>query len=226
MPSPASETERRYWDKQAGRYEPLAESAYNVIWGSLPPFPPSGRFLEIGCGSGAFGRRLVSRSKRLRWFGIDIAPKFLPYFPGTGVAGDGVRLPFRSEVVDLVAFPASLHHMHPWRVALDEAYRVIKRGGAMLLYEPNLLHPHRRLARIPFLHPLLFRATDNPLNPNEVRNHLWGGGARNIRVRYVSLAPATPGILGRCQSLLDRLPRPGAFEPLLRPWFLLRAEKP
>jgi SAM-dependent methyltransferase len=53
------------------------------------------------------------------------------------IACPGEKMPFPSNVFDVVCFRGSLHHMANEKAALEEANRVLKTGGTLLLSEPN-----------------------------------------------------------------------------------------
>ena len=122
-----SEVYSRYWNQQ--------------FLGHLPPNP--GYILDCGCGDGDLSRELCLKGERI--FGMDISKAML--LQGMARLGDnekmewiacpGEKMPFPSGVFDVVCFRGSLHHMSDERAALEEANRVLKTGGTLLLSEPN-----------------------------------------------------------------------------------------
>jgi ubiquinone/menaquinone biosynthesis C-methylase UbiE len=86
--------------------------------------------LAIGCGDDDFYdsyRQMV---------GVDVNPNLLEQTSYPGVVGDGSTLPFANNSFEAVLFYASLHHMPDVEASLDEAKRVLKDGGTLLLLEP------------------------------------------------------------------------------------------
>jgi SAM-dependent methyltransferase len=78
--------------------------------------------LDIGCG--------VSRYRNLfpnRW-AIDVRLQY-----GVDVCADAHALPFQDESFEIVLCTEVLEHVHNPQVMIDEAYRVLKRGGRCIL---------------------------------------------------------------------------------------------
>lgn len=95
--------------------------------------------LEVGCGDGRVTAFLAGKSKRL----VAIDPDAEEIQKGkkrnlTGVdfqVGSGEKTQFSDNTFDVVIFTLSLHHQNS-RVALEEACRVLKEGGRILVVEP------------------------------------------------------------------------------------------
>lgn len=108
----------------------------------------SGTVLDVGCGT----QRLptYANTERCRFVGIDPLPGE-PERAFEFVQGVGEYLPFRTDSLDQVLFATSLDHMLVPRLALAEARRVIRPGGAVNVWfgeldrEPNG-SPVRRVA--------------------------------------------------------------------------------
>lgn len=110
------------------------------------------RFLDIGCGTGAFTRHLARLG--LEGIGLDLsldnvltASPELPEFEF--VTGDSETLPFSDEQFDIVIFSGILHHLTSMHEALAEGYRVLKPGGRLFAYDPNGRNPAMWLYRSP-----------------------------------------------------------------------------
>jgi ubiquinone/menaquinone biosynthesis C-methylase UbiE/DNA-binding HxlR family transcriptional regulator len=136
---------RSYFDELAGRFgrdyvpgrswEGLAE----VLLRLLPPLV----IADLGAGEGTIALLLAQRAKQV--IAVDSSPRMVEY--GTGVAqsngvknleyrlGDLEELPIKTGKVDLALFHQSLHHaMHPQK-AIDEARRIIKPGGRIVILD-------------------------------------------------------------------------------------------
>ena len=106
--------------------------------------PPAGlRVIDVGCGDGAMVRALTRLGAVATGIEIDahqLAPALAAAPAGNEryLEGRGEKLPLDDESVDLVLYFNSLHHvpvaLH--RAALEEARRVLVRGGAALIVEP------------------------------------------------------------------------------------------
>src|ERR1017187_6067187 len=130
------------YDQVARAYEAHVVPQYLAIAKGLAArsdFQASSRVLEVGAGTGLLTRLLIPRTPRLVI--TDISQPMLRYAPS--VLGDiGLklpviaaasvdRLPFRSEVFDVVA--SNLTPLQDTMIALREAMRVLRPGGRMIL---------------------------------------------------------------------------------------------
>lgn len=108
-----------------------------------------GRLLEIGCG---FGNFLVDAYQKAREAqGIDLGTRnvemaraILPPSVEVQVA-DAEALPFENEEFDYVVLKGLLHHLGKPDLALQEAYRVLKQGGIIAIFEGDSTAPYRRV---------------------------------------------------------------------------------
>jgi len=96
--------------------------------------------LEIGCGTGAFARRLAERAKHVT--AIDVSPGMLEAarlrsgrFPNIDyVLGDATGVDFPAERIDCVASLTTLHHV-PLRPMLDKMIGALAPGGVLLVLD-------------------------------------------------------------------------------------------
>lgn len=94
----------------------------------------SGAILDIGGGASPYQRYLSTDARLLN---LNIIRK-----PETDLLGDAHRLPIADASIDAVMLTHVLEHVRqPW-VILDEAARVLKPGGEMLLIVPFLFKVH------------------------------------------------------------------------------------
>lgn len=105
---------------------PMPREAARDLYGRLRSFLP-GLTLDVGCGVGSVAAQLggplvLLDAVDLR--GPDAAG--LPF-----VLGDACALPFASESFAGVHLARVLHHVSDWRLALLEARRVVRPGGAV-----------------------------------------------------------------------------------------------
>jgi ubiquinone/menaquinone biosynthesis C-methylase UbiE len=108
-------------------------------------FPPSAAVLDIGCGTGAVSRELAIRLADGTVVGIDPSPVFLTvarklaaeFSNVSFVEGDCRSLPFDNECFDAIIFHTTLSHV-PWpETALKEAFRVLRPGGTLAVFDGN-----------------------------------------------------------------------------------------
>ncbi len=110
--------------------------------------PPAGSMLEIGIGTGRIALPLLARGVDVT--GVDISEKMLSHLRAKYEAerpaqseshlgqlavhiADMTALPFGDGTFDATVAVHVLHLVSEWRRALDEALRVTRRGGALLL---------------------------------------------------------------------------------------------
>ncbi len=98
--------------------------------------------LDIGCGVGAFVRRLREFSHRVA--GIDVDRERVTEggkaLPDLALAV-GERLPFADGTFDVVLLHEVLEHVTDDQATLREAHRVLRSGGRAVIFCPNRLYP-------------------------------------------------------------------------------------
>jgi SAM-dependent methyltransferase len=113
-----------------------------------------GLALDAGCGPGGMALLLARRAPGLSVLGIDVSPRMVAEAGRAAreaglagrarfLVGDSKRLGLESERFDLVLSNSVLHHLSAPLPALNEAARVLRPGGALLLRD--LRRPHRAL---------------------------------------------------------------------------------
>lgn len=120
--------------------------------------PAAGRFLEVGCGIGAF--LVYLRQRPLELFGLDFSAGGLWMGKTAAPAvefqvGDGCRLPFASGAFDVVYSGHFLEHIANPAAALAEQRRVLRAGGVAIVHFPlddkpyvEHLHDHIRFETV------------------------------------------------------------------------------
>jgi SAM-dependent methyltransferase len=98
--------------------------------------------LDLGCGDGAATRLAAQRNPGHRMIGMDWSAGSLGLARQLGLtvvrAGVGPHLPVASQAVDVVIMSELIEHLVDTDTALDEAHRVLRPGGSLLLSTPNL----------------------------------------------------------------------------------------
>jgi SAM-dependent methyltransferase len=98
--------------------------------------PGCGRALDVGCGDGAFARKLASLAGRVDAIDSDAATigrarDQTPVFPNVNfIRGDFVAYPVDADAYDFVSALASLHHL-PFEPALEKMTRALRQGGVL-----------------------------------------------------------------------------------------------
>jgi SAM-dependent methyltransferase len=144
------------------------------------------RVLDIGCGIGKYVEKLSAVSREAYGVDIDIARLRKADANGLSVAVSE-RLPFADGSFDAVLLNEVIEHVTDDAETLQEACRVLRPGGHVIIYAPNRLYPFEThgiylgkryvFGNIPFVNYL----------PNILRNRLvphakayTSGGLRNI----------------------------------------------
>jgi SAM-dependent methyltransferase len=100
------------------------------------------RILDVGCGDGFATAMAAARLPGHRFAGLDWSAPSLRQARDRGVAvlraGLDARLPIRSDSVDVVIMSEVIEHLVDTDSAVEEAHRVLKPGGSLLLSTPNL----------------------------------------------------------------------------------------
>lgn len=110
--------------------------------------PTGVKILEIGTGTGIHVDYLINKYPGISYTGVDISQGMLKeaekkLYNGDIclIAGDGHRLPVRSDKFDLVVISGTLHHFSDPCQGIGEAMRVLKNDGRLAIMEPNWLFP-------------------------------------------------------------------------------------
>ena len=178
---------RHYFDSLAGKFgraylpgrswEGLAE----VLLRLMPPMV----IADLGAGEGTFSQLLALRAKHV--FAIDNSEKMVE-FGGKLARTHGLRnlefrfgdleaVPLAEGAVDLAFFSQSLHHaIHPEK-AVDEAFRIVKPGGRIVILD--LLRHQFEEAREMYADVWL------GFSELELRHFLKKSGFRNVQTAIV-----------------------------------------
>ena len=102
--------------------------------------PTERKVLDVGCGAGG---NILFLKKFGNVTGFDISEEALSFSGDKGfselVLGRAEILPFREGSFDIVSALDCIEHIEDDEAALQEAYRVLKDGGTLLLTVPS--HP-------------------------------------------------------------------------------------
>ena len=110
---------------------------------ALRGVPGPAHILDVGCGDGAAAVLAAQRNPGHRMIGLDWSAGSLGRARRLGltvVRGgvDAPGLPFAAESADIVIMSELIEHLVDTDAALDEAFRVLRPGGSLLMSTPNL----------------------------------------------------------------------------------------
>jgi ubiquinone/menaquinone biosynthesis C-methylase UbiE len=106
----------------------------------------TGEAVDLGCGPGHLAIKLAQLACGFRVTGVDLSDEMLAQAEGharqAGLGdrvsfcqGDAARIPFPDGSLDLVVSTLSLHHWSDPVAVLDEIARVLRPGGAFLVFD-------------------------------------------------------------------------------------------
>lgn len=138
-----------------------ADPRQHVLWRDFlarPAYAPGSHVLEVGCGTGIITERIAALPGVSKADGVDPSPFFVerarrraPHLHFE--VADGRSLPFADASYDGVVLATALCHIPGPEVALAEAFRVLRPGGSLLVYDGDYatatvaLAPHDPLQR-------------------------------------------------------------------------------
>jgi ubiquinone/menaquinone biosynthesis C-methylase UbiE len=161
----ATAADEAYHDREASGYDgystiPRVAAAEDwiVSWIRRQTLP--GMTVDLGCGTGRVIRALAGGGRTV--IGVDrsatmlgVARRQVPSSDVVLLRGDVRRLPLHDRSVSSVVCSGVLHHVPAWREAVQEAARVLRPGGRLIVREPNAAYPaslfepfERALARL------------------------------------------------------------------------------
>jgi SAM-dependent methyltransferase len=114
-----------------------------MLASALRDVPSPACIVDIGCGDGEAAGVALAANPGHRLVGVDWSADALRQAGGRGLtlvraAVDGVSLPLGPGIADVVIMSELIEHLVDTDSALDEAWRVLKPGGSLLLSTPNL----------------------------------------------------------------------------------------
>lgn len=180
------------WDYRAKYYNRLAWTRNNRLLDTIVEMAGDQnkkRVLDIGTGTGKVLIALKKQNPDAVYYGIDISPGMMEKIdPTLGFNLSRREMEdldgFRDEYFDLVTARMSFHHARNLTQAMDEVYRVLKKGGEFILCEGN---PPNRYS-LPF-YENMFRFKENRLTflLDDLINLLVEKGFREVTSRTVIL---------------------------------------
>ena len=99
--------------------------------------------LDIGCGTG-YLIQMLSKEKEAEYIGLDLSPQMIQQanhknIPNAKfVEGRSDALPFEDNTFDVVTCSQSFHHYPETNPPLQEALRVLKKGGLYILSDTGV----------------------------------------------------------------------------------------
>jgi ubiquinone/menaquinone biosynthesis C-methylase UbiE/biotin operon repressor len=136
---------RQHFDELAGRFgrDYLPGRSWKALSEAMLRLLPPLEIADLGAGEATISLLLAQRAKRV--VAIDNSEKMVEYGRDLArrnkvknleyVRGDMEELPLENDEIDLALMHQTLHHtLHP-QLALGEAFRVLRRGGRLVILD-------------------------------------------------------------------------------------------
>jgi len=203
----------------------------------LAGLKPPARVADLGCGSGVFTDLLSKQGYQAT--GLDISPKLIALgrakYPNVEFhEGDVEHLPFADGSMDGILLSGLVHHLPDPSRCAAEAFRVLRKGGSFVAFDPNRMNPFMYLYRdrsSPFYSNVGVTENERPVLAHQIAGVFQSAGFRvstdyisDLSYRYV--ASSRLRWLLPAYNALDRaLFAPNFMKPL-RSFVLTYGEKP
>jgi len=177
------QSEKKHFNQLAAAYESLYDmdkpAAKNKIRNLSRDFSSwlagaaPGPLLEIGAGTGFYTRNLNRHITGRKYIASDISIEMIKIAKATmesdnnviWEAADCLSLPFPDRTVACVTGHGIIHHLSVEQ-SVAEISRVLKRGGRIAFYEPNILNPYVFLVKtVPAFRPAGDTPDESAINP-------------------------------------------------------------
>lgn len=139
------------YDRAMGRWSRIAGERF-LDWLSMPV---GLRWLDVGCGTGAFTELILKRNVPAAISAIDPSEDMVAFARTKPTAsqidyrdGDAMSLPYRDDAFDVAVMALVIQYIPDPGKAMNEIVRVVREGGTIAAYvwpEPAEGHPNRVL---------------------------------------------------------------------------------
>jgi len=196
------ESEEKFFNDFAeihGEYDVLGKRAYRKILENFfkqVPVRSGDRIADLGCGSGAFTRRL-SQATKAKVLGVDLSPGLIAAARQQSKGeeyrvGDITKTGLPEVSLDAITYSGVLHHFPEAKQrvqVLSEGYRILCPGGSFFSFDPNWNSPSMWLYRDP-ASPLCSRLgkteSEVLLRRQQIQQEATEAGFISVRVFGVS----------------------------------------
>ncbi len=157
----------------------------------LTGLAPGARVADLGCGSGAFSALLAAAGYQVT--GVDISPALIKRaqaaHPGIEFkVGDVEHLPFSHGSFDGVLLSAIVHHLPDPSRCAHEVFRILRKGGRFMAFDPNRMNLFFYLYRdpsSPFYSSVGVTENERPILAKEVATTFRRTGLR-VETEFLS----------------------------------------
>jgi ubiquinone/menaquinone biosynthesis C-methylase UbiE len=100
------------------------------------------RILDVGCGTGETLSFIHGLFPKAKLYGVDTSTTAIKFSKSRGhkkiYKSPGARLPFKKDYFDVILFLDVLEHIKNDQAVIEEAKRVLKKGGCIIITSPGL----------------------------------------------------------------------------------------
>ncbi|HSB65045.1 MAG TPA: class I SAM-dependent methyltransferase [Anaerolineales bacterium] len=184
-----------------------------------------GQVLENGCGVGMYLQHLAPYCGSIIGLEYDLERARTAHHDSAVINAACEHLPFRSGSFDAILSHEVLEHVEDDRLSVEEMVRLLKSGGIITLFVPNLGYPyethgiywrgHYHFGNIPLIHYLPSRWRHR-LSP-----HVRAYSTNNVRKLFSGLPVKVlkqTQIFGAYDNIINRYPTFGRFLRSILQW--------
>ena len=136
----AHEFDSHYFTKQLSdtteQWHQLIQDEHEIILKRMPPRARD-RILDVGCGKGRIEHFLLNQEPKIEMVSCDVTQEAKKYIKSTFVLCSMSAMPFPDASFDKVFCQQVLSHFRDGQQGIEEAFRVLKKGGKLMVLTPN-----------------------------------------------------------------------------------------
>ncbi len=148
------------------------------------------RLIDIGCGPGAFLEEVQKHFPDIQLNALDLSEEMIEETrlrlskSAIATVGDSESMPLEDEQYQVVTCNMSIHHYPHPQNAVNEMYRILKKGGYLLLNDMDCIPPIRTAAN--FIFPRMKAGDVKMYNRSEILAFMEEAGFRKVKYRKIS----------------------------------------
>jgi SAM-dependent methyltransferase len=200
MADPKQEDWQKFWEEKEStkKVYPSVSDIVGEILTTVPELENK-RVIEVGSGTGRDGIQLASKGASV--YLLDFARSGLvlsQYFAEEKgvkvhrVMGDALGSPFPDESFDLVFHQGLMEHFRDPKPLLQENYRILKKGGVLLIDVPQIFHPYTLMKHSLMFFGKWFAGWEREFTPNSLIRIVEKEGFQVTRTYGYWMRPGLP----------------------------------
>ncbi len=148
------------------------------------------RLIDIGCGPGAFLEEVSKHFPDIQLNALDLSEEMIEEtrlrLPENSIVtvGDSENMPLEEGQYQVVTCNMSIHHYPHPQMAVNEMYRILSKGGYLLLNDMDCIPPIRAIAN--YIFPRMKAGDVKMYNKAEVLAFMEKAGFEKVKYRKIS----------------------------------------